>query len=55
MYCRLAYVFRGALPLKTLVLYKYRSRGTMQYNQPLYAIHSSNDHVGATLPSRFLS
>jgi hypothetical protein len=32
MYCRLSYVFGGALPLKTLVLYIYRSRGTMQYN-----------------------
>jgi hypothetical protein len=33
MYCRLSYVFRGGLPLKTLVLYIYRSRDTMQYNQ----------------------
>jgi hypothetical protein len=33
MYCRLPYVSRGALSLKTLVLYIYRSRGTMQYNQ----------------------
>jgi hypothetical protein len=33
MYCRLPYVSRGALPLKTLVLYIYRPRGTMQYNQ----------------------
>jgi hypothetical protein len=29
MYCRLPYVSRGALPLKTLVLYIYRPRGTM--------------------------
>jgi hypothetical protein len=33
MYCRLPYVSRGALPLKTLVLYICRPRGTMQYNQ----------------------
>jgi hypothetical protein len=33
MYCRLPYVSRGALPLKTLVLYIYRPRGIMQYNQ----------------------
>jgi hypothetical protein len=33
MNCRLSYVSRGALPLKTLVLYIYRPRGTMQYNQ----------------------
>jgi hypothetical protein len=32
MYCRLPYVSRGALPLKTLVLYIYQPRGTMQYN-----------------------
>jgi hypothetical protein len=41
MYYRLPYVSRGALPLKTLVLYIYRPRGTMQYNQQLYAIYSS--------------
>jgi hypothetical protein len=29
------------LPLKTLVLYIYRPRDTMQYNQQLYAICSS--------------
>jgi hypothetical protein len=29
MYCRLSYVFGGALPLKTLVLYIYLPRGTM--------------------------
>jgi hypothetical protein len=28
------------LPLKTLVLYIYRPRGTMQYNQQLYAFYS---------------
>jgi hypothetical protein len=33
MYCRLPYVSRGALPLKTLVLYIYRPRDTMQYKQ----------------------
>jgi hypothetical protein len=41
MYCRLPYVFRGVLPLKTFVLYIYRPRDTMQYNQQLYAIYSS--------------
>jgi hypothetical protein len=41
MYCRLPYVSRGALPLKTLVLYIYRRRDTMQINQQLYAIYSS--------------
>jgi hypothetical protein len=50
MYYRLLYVFGGALPLfsqkqgvlplKTLVLYIYQSRGTIQYNQPLYATQS---------------
>jgi hypothetical protein len=33
MYYRLPYVSRSVLPLKTLVLYIYRTRGTMQYNQ----------------------
>jgi hypothetical protein len=42
MYCRLPYVSRGDLFLKTLVLCIYRPRGTMQYNQQLYAIYSSN-------------
>jgi hypothetical protein len=41
MYCKLPYVFRGVLPLKTLVLYIYRPSGTVQYNQQLYAIYSS--------------
>jgi hypothetical protein len=41
MYCRLPYVSRFILPLKTLVLYIYRLRGTMQYNQQLYIIYSS--------------
>jgi hypothetical protein len=41
MYCRLPYVSKGALPLRTLVLYIYWPRGTMQYNQQLYAIYSS--------------
>jgi hypothetical protein len=40
MYFRLPYVSRGVLPLKTLVLYIYRSRDTIQYNQQLYAIYS---------------
>jgi hypothetical protein len=42
MYCRLPYVSRGVFPLKTLVLYIYWPRGTMQYNQQLYTIYSSN-------------
>jgi hypothetical protein len=33
MYCRLSYVSRGDLPLKTLVLYIYQPRATIQYNQ----------------------
>jgi hypothetical protein len=33
MYYRLSYVFGGALPLKTLILYIHWPRGTMQYNQ----------------------
>jgi hypothetical protein len=41
MYYRLSYVSRGALFLKTLVLYIYRSRGTIQYNQQLFTIYSS--------------
>jgi hypothetical protein len=41
MYCRLTYVSRGVLPLKTLILYIYRPRGTIQYNQQLYVIYSS--------------
>jgi hypothetical protein len=45
MYCRLPYVSRGALPLKTLVLYIYRPRGTMQYNQQSYAIYSSDKNT----------
>jgi hypothetical protein len=49
MYGRLPYVYRGALPLKTLVLYIYRPRGTMQYNQQLYAIYSSYTCIASTL------
>jgi hypothetical protein len=30
IYYRLSYVYRGALPLKTLILYIYLPRGTMQ-------------------------
>jgi hypothetical protein len=41
MYCRLTYVSRDALPLKTLVLYIYQSRDTMKYNQQLYTIYYS--------------
>jgi hypothetical protein len=33
MYYRLSYVSRGVLPLKTLVLYIYRPRDIIQYNQ----------------------
>jgi hypothetical protein len=40
MYCRLPYVYGGVLPLKTLVLYIYRPRCTIQYNQQLYTMHS---------------
>jgi hypothetical protein len=42
MYCRLAYVSGGALSFKTFVLYIYRPRGTIQYNQQLYVVHSFN-------------
>jgi hypothetical protein len=42
MYCMLSYVFRSVLPLKILVLYIYRSRGTIKCNQQLYVIYSSN-------------
>jgi thymidylate synthase len=34
MYCTLSYVFECVLPLKTLVLYIYRSRDTTQYILP---------------------
>jgi hypothetical protein len=40
MYCILSYVSRDILPLKTLILYIYRSRAIMQYNQQLYTIYS---------------
>jgi hypothetical protein len=33
VYYRLPYVSRGVLPLKTLILYIYRPRVTIQYNQ----------------------
>jgi hypothetical protein len=36
MYCRLSYTSEGVLPLKIFVLYIYRLRGTMQYNQQSY-------------------
>jgi hypothetical protein len=42
MYCRLPYVSRGGLSLQTLVLYIYRLRDTMQYNQQSYVIYSSD-------------
>jgi hypothetical protein len=41
MYCKLPYVSRCVLSLKTLILYIYWSRGRMQYNQQLYTIYSS--------------
>jgi hypothetical protein len=41
MYCKLPYVSRDVLLLKTLVLYIYRPRGTIQYNKQLYTIYSS--------------
>jgi ABC-type transport system involved in cytochrome bd biosynthesis fused ATPase/permease subunit len=53
MYCRLPYVSRGALPLKTLVLYRYRPRGTMQYNQQLYTIYSSYNEFISGLPKGY--
>jgi hypothetical protein len=37
MYCRLSYVSRGGLPLKTLVLYIYRPKDTIQQNQQSYS------------------
>jgi hypothetical protein len=51
MYHRLPYVSIGALPFNTLVLYIYRPRGTMQYNQPLYTIYSSNNIALETVNS----
>jgi hypothetical protein len=39
MYYKLPYISGDTLPLKTLVLYIYWSRDTMQYNQQLYAIY----------------
>jgi hypothetical protein len=47
IYYRLPYVSGGALTLKTLVIYIYQPRGTMQYNQQLYVIYSSNIVIGA--------
>jgi hypothetical protein len=41
MYYRLSYVSRCVLSLKIIVLYIYRPRDTMQYNQQLYTIYSS--------------
>jgi hypothetical protein len=41
MYSKLSNIFRGVLPLKTLVLYIYRPRDIIQYNQQLYVIYSS--------------
>jgi hypothetical protein len=41
IYFKLTYVFRCVLPLKTIIRYIYRLRGTMQYNQQLYVIYSS--------------
>jgi hypothetical protein len=41
MYYRLSYISRSVLSLKTLVLYIYQPRGTIQYNQQLYTIYSS--------------
>jgi hypothetical protein len=55
MYCRLPYISRGALPLRTLVLYIFQQRGTMQYIPQLYAINPS--YTGASclyVPSVFI-
>jgi hypothetical protein len=41
IYYRLPYISRGDLLLKTLLLYIYRLRAIMQYNQQLYPIYSS--------------
>jgi hypothetical protein len=41
MYYRLPYISRVVLSLKTLALYIYRSRGTIQNNQHSYPIYSS--------------
>jgi hypothetical protein len=49
MYYRLPYVFRCLLLLKTLVLYIYRLRGIMQYNQQLYVIQYSVAHFSPTV------
>jgi hypothetical protein len=48
MYCRLPYVFRCALSLKTIVLYIYCLRGTIQYNKQsaIIAIYSSTLSLG---------
>jgi hypothetical protein len=54
MYCSLPYVSRAVLPLKTLVLYIYRLRGIMQYNQQLYAIYSSYTNKHGMLTFRAL-
>jgi hypothetical protein len=43
MYCRLSYVSRCVLPLKTLAFYIYRPRGTMQYNQTI--IHNLGEQA----------
>jgi hypothetical protein len=49
IYCKVSYIFKGVLPLETLILYIYRSRGTMQYNQQLYVIYSSNMIIRAQI------
>jgi hypothetical protein len=54
MYYILLYVSRGALPLKTFILYIYRPRGTMQYNQQLYLIYSSYSHQSGMQPDGYI-
>jgi hypothetical protein len=49
MYYRLPYVFGCLLLLKTLILYIYRLRDIMQYNQQLYVIQYSVAHFSPTV------
>jgi hypothetical protein len=41
MYYKLLYVFKVDLFLNIFILYVYRSKDIMQYNQQLYAIYFS--------------
>jgi hypothetical protein len=53
MCCRLPYVSKGALPLKTLVLYIYRLRRPMQYDQPTNNYKKSILSTWSILPTRY--